>query len=283
MTDYSAFGLRIPLEGTINTRDLGGYPTRDGSSVKYGRAIRTDNLSHITEKDAAYLSNVLHAHYIVDFRGENELPGREDKPVSGAEYVFCPVEEALEKKYTPHPHEEFIIDKPNIASLVNYIYLISPDGDVTYAMENSYRGFVGEEWGKRHYRIFFDLLLRNETGSLLFHCADGKDRAGVGAALFLSALGVPRDAVLYDYLKTNDYTDEKAKNREKYLREECHITNEKAIRSVMMLAGTRRNWIEAAFFEMERQYGSVESYLKEGLGLSDPDLAKLRKEYTERK
>jgi protein-tyrosine phosphatase len=269
------------MEGTINTRDLGGYPTTDGHHVRYGRLIRTDNLSHITQKDTLYFQNVLKARFDVDFRSLNEIAGKEDKPIPGCEKVLCPVVEDRVDNRTSHPHEEFIVDRPNVKNLIEFIFRIAPDGDVTYAMENSYRAFVGEPFGYQHYARFLQLALANKEGSILFHCADGKDRAGVGAFLLLSALGVSREDCLKDYLRTNEYTGKKAESREAYLRNDCHITNEKVIQSVKMLAGVRLNWISAALSEIDNRYGGMDSYVANQLKLSANDLKLLRDNYLE--
>ena len=67
MNDINKLSLRIPLEGTINTRDLGGFETSDKRHIKYKRIIRTDNLSRLTPKDISYFHNVLDARFDVDF------------------------------------------------------------------------------------------------------------------------------------------------------------------------------------------------------------------------
>ncbi|MFA6830299.1 MAG: tyrosine-protein phosphatase, partial [Bacilli bacterium] len=156
---------------------------------------------------------------------------------------------------------------------------ISEDGDVTQPMEKSYREFVASSFGVSHYRQFFHVLLSLNEGSVLFHCADGKDRAGIAAALILLALGVSKEDVIYDYLKTNEYTNQKALNREDYLRNEAKITNEKVIQSVKMLAGVKENWLLAALDEIDKTYQGIDNYLHHQMELSDDDLQKLRDKF----
>jgi protein-tyrosine phosphatase len=281
MNDINKLSLRIPLEGTINTRDLGGFETSDKRHIKYKRIIRTDNLSRLTPKDISYFHNVLDARFDVDFRSHSEICGKNDKEIPNCQYIYCPITDDLNSGKRQHPHEEFIVDSPNISGLINYIFTISHDGDVTSSMEQSYRDFVGLPYGIEHYRIFMNVLLKNKEGSVLFHCADGKDRAGIGCALFLSALGVDKETILKDYLKTNVYTKEKADRRAKYLREDCHMTNEKVINSVYMLAGVRENWIKAAFDEINTKFQGIDNYLHNQLELSDSDLKDLKSNYLE--
>jgi protein-tyrosine phosphatase len=280
--DYSKLSLRIPLEGTFNTRDLGGYPTQDGFEVRYGRMIRTDEISHITEKDKTYLSAVLHVHDVVDLRSQHEQVKHTDQEIPGAVFVSCPLSDDHHNGREPAPHEPFTIPKESISHLVDYIYRLSPIGDITEAMETSYREFVKEPVAIEHLRLFFRLLLANKTGSVLFHCADGKDRTGVAAALFLSALHVSREAIFYDYLKTNDYVQERIAERERYLREECHVTNETVIHSLLYIAGTHPKWLGAAFEEIDTSFGGVEAYLRNQLLLTEEDREELRRGYLEK-
>lgn len=274
-------GRRIPLEGTINTRDLGGYLTKDGRKVKFNRVIRTDNLSRITQKDIDFLVNTYHPNIDIDLRSPNECSGKEDKPIPGCKLYYLPVNEELDSQGIEHPHEEFITESHDLDGLIHFIYTLSSDGDVTKAMEDSYVAFISRDCGKRNYRRFFQLLIENKEGCVLFHCADGKDRAGMAAAMFLLLLGVDVDTVRQEYLLTNENTWDKANKRYNYLKNECHITNEKLLNSVKMLAGVRIPWFNAAMEKINIGYGGIENYFTEQLGFTYDDLKALRDNYLE--
>ena len=273
-------GTRIPLEGTINTRDLGGYPTRDGRKVKFGRVIRTDNLSRITQKDIDFLVKTYHPTYDIDLRSPSECRGKEDKPIPGCNLVYLPVNEDLDSLGIEHPHEEFITESHDLDGIIHFIYTLSADGDITKAMENSYIAFVSTDCGKRNYRRFFEILIKTQ-GTPPFHCADGKDRAGIAAAMFLLLLGVDEETVKKEYLLTNDNTWDKATSRYNYLKYDCKIDNEKLINSVKMLAGVRINWLNAALDQINLRFGGMENYFTEQLGLSREDLTRLKDNYLE--
>ncbi len=281
MNDINKLSLRIKLDGTINTRDLGGFETTDHRHIRYKRIIRTDNLSRLTPEDISYFENELQARFDIDLRSNSEICGKNDKKIPFCQYVHCPITDDLNSGKSQHPHEEFIIDHPNIKSLIGFIYTISSDGDITTSMENSYRSFLGLPFGIKHYRLFLDIVRKNKEGSVLYHCADGKDRAGIATVLFLSVLGVDRETIIKDYLKTNAYTQEKADSRVKYLREDCHITNEKVINSVYMLAGVRENWIRAAFDEIDNRFNGMDSYLHNQMELTDEDIEEIKDNYLE--
>jgi len=270
---------RIPLEGTINTRDLGGYRAAENRIIRHRRVIRTDNLSHLTPKDIVYCQKVLDAHFDIDLRSKSEIAGQQDKAIPGCQLILCPITDDLNNGTPAHPHEEFIVDRPNVQGIIDYLFTIDPHGDALTAMEKSYRDFIRTPFGIEHYRIFLHVLLQNRNGCVLFHCADGKDRAGVAAALFLSALGVSRADVISDYLATNCYTQKKADAVEQYLRNDAHLKDETVIASVKAIAGVRTNWIEAALNEIDTRFGGMDAYLTGPMALSASDLISLRDNY----
>jgi len=119
---------------------------------------------------------------------------------------------------------------------------------------------------QKQYREFFQILMEEENTPLLFHCSAGKDRTGLGAALFLSALGVNREVIYQDYLLTNECL------KDKYA---------VLIESVPLLAPileARLEYIQAAFDIIDSEYGGTESYLTHYL---DADLEKMRSIYLE--
>ena len=73
----------IPLEGTINTRDLGGYQRKDGRRIKEKRLIRSDALIHITAKDAKFLKEERNLRYDIDFRSPEETAAKPEIAIDG--------------------------------------------------------------------------------------------------------------------------------------------------------------------------------------------------------
>lgn len=273
-------GTRIPLEGTINTRDLGGYQTKDGRTIRYGRLIRTDCLSHITDKDIRYLTNVLHARYEVDMRGYDEIQRKPDRTIPGVTFLHMPIQEELNKGYEMNPHTNFDVEDKDIKGTIDYLFRMDKNGDMSHSFEKVYRDML-KPFGAKHYEEFLRLCMKNKEGTILFHCADGKDRSGLAAAILLLTLGVDRETVIQDYLRTNENTKTKAEYREHYLRDICHIRDEIVISSIKMVAGVRRNWLEAAFDEMEKQAGSIDDFILEKLHFTKEDQKELQDNYLE--
>ena len=81
----------IPVKGIVNARDLGGYEVQDGRRIKSGQLLRTAHLADATPADLNYLTG-LSLGTVIDFRKEEEMTGRTDKDVPGAEYVSIPID-----------------------------------------------------------------------------------------------------------------------------------------------------------------------------------------------
>ena len=178
----------LPMDGSHNTRELGGYKTTDGKTIKWGKLFRSDKLSDISKTDQAYLQN-LGIKKIVDFRSEQEKAEDPNIIPTGISYVEMPISvdgamrskiEAVLKGETDREVQSFLIDA-NKEFVTNY-------ADV---YENFLRGLIDED------------------APTLFHCTAGKDRAGFAAAITLIALGVSKEDVINDYMKTNAFTQER--------------------------------------------------------------------------
>ena len=275
-------GQRIPLEGTINTRDLGGYTTLDGRKIRFGRIYRTDALFAITEKDKETLSQKMNLKKVVDLRSieEIEKPGKADQPIPGCQIIVNPVQKSLNECLPdPFPHPEYIIPRDDIKGTVEYLFRIDPNGDVTEAFENVYQSFIMDPYGREQYANFLNIVYSNREGAIAFHCADGKDRAGVAAAIVLMALGVSDEDIIYDYLLTNANTWKKAQEREQYLID-CGMKDPIVISSIKAIAGVRENWIRA-FLNAVEGLGGRKRFFNEYLSFSDEKLEELRNNYLE--
>ncbi|MDL2323334.1 tyrosine-protein phosphatase, partial [Bacteroidales bacterium OttesenSCG-928-A17] len=182
----------LPMEGGYNFRDLGGYKTTDGKSVKWGKIFRSDDLANLTENDLAYLSAIPIVS-IVDFRSESEMENAPDKLPASVEN-YCPL------SVSPGNMDS--------GSIMNPSDSISPE----QMMEQINILLVSDSAIIAQYKTFFALLQEKENIPLLFHCSAGKDRTGMGAALILFALGVDEETIFEDYLASNNYLEGKYSN-----------------------------------------------------------------------
>jgi protein-tyrosine phosphatase len=134
-------------------------------------------------------------------------------------------------------------------------------------MCDTYRGFVRQNT-HRFAELFQHLLEAREP--LVFHCTAGKDRTGFAAALILSALGVAPSLVMHDYLLTNERLQPPAQSRFGLAPEVSAA-----------LWSVQPAFLQAAIDTVDRDYGGMEAYLRQGLGLGEAERAELRRRYLE--
>ncbi|MYV52392.1 tyrosine-protein phosphatase [Streptomyces sp. SID3212] len=249
------------LTGVRNFRDVGGLPTTDGRKVRYGRLYRSGHLAGATPADAAHLAS-LGLHTVFDFRNAADvrLDG-EDIELPGVRNVNIPLTD-------PADGAEFwrMVRDGDLDQLRSLL----ADGKAAARMIDSYRTIIRDRTAE-HSRVLHALADNNVPA--LMHCAAGKDRAGLSVAVSLLAVGVERDAIEEDYLKSNEPS-----RRYQVRRSDTSPAGTSA--EVMELLGplfdARAAYLEAAFDTITTTWGSTDRYLSEGLGLSPETRERLR-------
>ena len=135
-------------------------------------------------------------------------------------------------------------------------------GKVEEGFRDSYREFVSLPSAQSEFRKLFLALGDKQKLPAVFHCTTGKDRTGWAAAAFLTLMGVPRETVMEDYLRSNDYILPAYK---KVIDGFVAAGGERAI--PLAILGVKKEYLDAAFDEMEKKYGTIEKYFSEGLGI----------------
>ncbi|MDN0200174.1 tyrosine-protein phosphatase [Streptomyces sp. S.PNR 29] len=249
------------LAGVRNFRDVGGLPTVDGRRVRHGLVFRSGHLAHATEEDAAFLAS-LDLHTIFDFRNaaDQKLEGP-DVELPGVRNVNLPLSD-------PADGAEFW--KMVRDGDLDQLRAILADGKGANRMIASYRMIIKERTAE-HSQVLH--ALADDSVPVLMHCAAGKDRAGLSIAVTLLALGVERDAILDDYLKSN------AKHRRYRVRRSS--TSPSAYSPEVMellspLFDARAEYLTAAFETIEETWGGVDTYLEKGLGVTQEVRERLR-------
>ena len=244
---------KLSMDGSYNTRELGGYKTTDGKSVKWGVLFRSDKLSDISLEDQKYLKN-LGIQRIVDFRSKAEKAEDPDKIPEGVTYIEMPIEvdgamrtkiEAILKGEINRNVKDFLIE-------------------------------ANEEFIKNYSHIYSKFLkdLAKEQKPTMFHCTAGKDRAGFAAAITLIAIGVSKEDAINDYMKTNEYTAERIDEMiSKIELMSLYQTDGELLRPLL---GVEREYLEAAFKTAENEYGSIENYIRSGLNISEKEIQQLK-------
>lgn len=244
---------KIVLDGTSNTRELGGYKTEDGRSLKWGVLYRSDKLSELTDADQEYLLQ-LGIKRVIDFRSSEEKQNEPDQLPSTIKYIEMPIE----ADGAIRPKVEAIL-KGDLNEDVGAI-LVETNKEFISDFSGVYKGFI-------------ESLIENQEPTL-FHCTAGKDRAGFAAALVLLAVGVPEKIVIEDYMKTNKYTEETIQD---YINKiNLYSLGSVDAEILRPLLGVEERFIRAALDEIKQKYGSVENFIRDELKIRDESIIELK-------
>ena len=244
---------KILFDGTSNTRELGGYKTEDGRSLKWGVLYRSDKLSELTDADQEYLLQ-LGIKRVIDFRSSEEKQNEPDQLPSTLKYIEMPIE----ADGAIRPKVEAIL-KGDLNEDVGAI-LVETNKEFISDFSGVYKGFI-------------ESLIENQEPTL-FHCTAGKDRAGFAAALVLLAVGVPEKIVIEDYMKTNKYTEETIQD---YINKiNLYSLGSVDAEILRPLLGVEERFIRAALDEIKQKYGSVENFIRDELKIRDESIIELK-------
>ncbi len=258
-------GLRIPLKGAANTRDLGGYPVKGGKKVKPCRLIRSGMLNNLTQDDKDILCKKHNLKRIIDFRTDAEVQSAPDPAIAGVSHTRVPMLE---------------YDIPGISSGGGSMESQFGDfmkQDMVGFLTGIFPQLVRSPYSQSQWRVFFDALLAAEDGATLYHCTGGKDRVGTGTALLLSALGAERELIIADFLKTNTLLKETIAHTMKAM--ENKVPDPAIRETIGRLMGVEEAFILAVFDTLDNEFGGVEKYLQNQLQLSPEKLESLRNLY----
>ena len=251
----------VPLEGTLNFRDLGGYRTADGRQVRWGRVFRSDALGKLTDADLTYLER-LGVRLVCDFRDDHETtraPSRlPDHPDLRVERF--PIGAGGDTTVTGGRND-------GLTDLV----LAGELGEVSPEMLGDF--YVGMLEGRSEPLVaVLGRVADPANHPLVFHCTAGKDRTGVLAALLLSVLGVDDDTILDDYELTDRYrTPHRIAEIEPRL---AQIGVE--LDRVRALFSAQRQVLARTLATLEERYGSVDAFLTGPAGVEPAVLDRLR-------
>jgi protein-tyrosine phosphatase len=264
MTAHWAPSRHVVLDGAVNVRDIGGYRTSYGLQITRGLLFRGDALSQLSGADVERIER-LGLRIVIDFRtpGEVLLAGADRLPF-GTELVSLPVGGgdlgSIYELIASGDHER---QRQELG-----------DGRAAELMVEVNRGFVTDARQREAFGAAVRLVCSAGRLPLLYHCSGGKDRAGWMTAIVLTALGVPRDVVLRDYLLSNDFHRTEYQKLRYDLVKTGIVADPDLLRPVMEQCAT---YLGAAFEEAERRYGSFGRFVTRGLEVSDAMLGELRR------
>lgn len=265
-----AGGREWALVGAPNARDLGGLVGADGRRVRTGRLIRTPALGRLTDDDLTVLGKLAPA-CVIDLRDASEIAvAPADRLVGEPRTVHLPVHDP------EHPAFTYVSAVLLGHDLTAYAELARQGTPA--AMAAIYRWFVTGESARAGFAEAVRLAARPENLPLVYHCSAGKDRTGWLTVILLTALGVDEEAIRAEYLRNNALTESlRAVLLEAMRRRQPELD----VEAVLPVLEVRPEYLDAAYDEVRRVHGSVEAYLRDGLGLTDEVIAALRAQLLE--
>lgn len=236
----------IPLQGCLNFRDLGGYGTRDGRTVVWGRVFRSDDLDYLTLEDANYIQRTLGIVVALDLRSPDVATGGGLKPGVTSRIRYHNLPFFQRGKLLPTIAQ----DPPSAPRLVD-IY--------SWVLRNRGR------------KIATALATLAEADNLpaVFYCNAGKDRTGILAAIVLGVLGVGEEDIVKDYVLTNWVIDRIIDRlRTSFGGQELERLPPEYLRAE---TETMRVMLDS----LRRKYGSIKDYVR-AQGVSDAVVDRLK-------
>lgn len=269
----------LPITNGFNFRELGGYQTRSGQTVRTHKLIRSGALNALSPAELTYLSDY-GLRYVVDFRSLDESTPRPDRIPAGATAVPLPTFRSMPGAKTSSTAAAAVKDAANDdVGLVVASFKDAPADLGFKRMLTVYEGLVTGEGARSAYRDFFQLLLKNTAPghSVDFHCSAGKDRTGIAAFLVLSALGVDFPTIQGDYLVSADYNAAHVAARRAEL--VAAGAGDNVLQIVRDRMTVRPEYLAHARELIEQQWGSVEKYLADWLGVDEAATQALKQLY----
>ena len=240
---------RITMDNCPNLRQLGGYQSSNGGTVKHNRLFRCGTLGNLSDRDIERLS-ALNLESIIDFRRPSEIEHSPNR-----------LPNTLQDR-----QRQLNIEPGNLADAFSEL---SPDR-VSQHMVNINKALVLEH--QQTYSTFMHQLLELSDGGILFHCTAGKDRTGFAAALILMALDVPREIIYEDYLLTSKYfvPEEQAE----HFLQDPHFQEKMSERGATQMVSknilipmleVRREYLQSALDTIDQHFDSESDYLTRAL------------------
>ncbi|MBQ9134710.1 MAG: HAD-IA family hydrolase [Lachnospiraceae bacterium] len=270
--------VRIPLEGICNTRDLGGYKSKDGRTIKPHKLIRSGALACTTEADRQVLLADYQLKTVIDFRTGSERNMKPDPDLEGITYIGHPI---LEEETMGITREKEACGSRDMIG--NVISTLRENGGTPLGyMQNMYQNLITNPFSRKRYAEFFDILLAQEEGAVLWHCTAGKDRVGVATLLLLATLDISKEQIILDYIKVNEFGKEEVDGLMQRVTGGMDTSTKEAqetIAAIRLLFTVDRSYAESVFAVMEEECGSIEAFLEQKMGLTPEKRALLKEKY----
>lgn len=257
---------QLGLTSIHNARQLGGYVIGN-KQIKQNLLLRTASLATLSGEDSVVLADKYNVQRIYDFRGQKEAMSAPDVIPGDASHLSLAISFAGTENASSAKSE----GKDMLMMLVE-----NADNPAIQDMcENMYDQIFFDEVSNDAYRrLFADLVtLDPENGAVIWHCTQGKDRAGSASAMILAALGADRELIMEDYKLSKVYFDPFIQH--------IPVQNETQRNVLSTLISANPVLFEKTLDKVDATYGSFRNYLTERLGVTPEMMETLREKYLE--
>ncbi|MFB7515909.1 tyrosine-protein phosphatase [Streptomyces sp. NPDC056144] len=259
----------IPATSVANLRDLGGLPLGGGRAVRSGVVLRSAQLDRLDPAEPVIAG--LGIRTVVDLRTDTERGERPDRLPVGARSLVADVlaDHLASSGLPPAARLKVLLSDPALAE--EHL----GGGRVRTAFARTYRTFVSGDAARAAYRSLLTELGTPGAGPLLFHCSAGKDRTGWAATVVLTLLGADAETVRSEYLAVNPAV------RQAFAPMIEGFTAQGGDPDLaLQLIGVLPEYLDAALDEVDVRHGSMEKYVRDGLGVPDEVTDLLRERLT---
>jgi protein-tyrosine phosphatase len=240
----------VHLKGAVNFRDVGGYTTKDGKTVKWKKVYRSASINKLTDQDMDSLK-ARNIYTVIDFRGNKESADAPDRLLAGTDYTLSPA---------------------GSDSLPKSAQMIA--GFKNNQFSDDFYGKGGLKYFGNRYRPLFQKLLSLKEGqSILYHCTGGRDRTGQATALLLYALGVPQQKIEEDFVASNIYLGSTMGKMMAPMAAASGMT----VKELEEKMSLRPELIRTFFSALTTGYGSIENFMDKELGVGKKEITILKR------
>lgn len=254
---------KLIIADLANFRDLGGIKTTEGRHIVWGRFYRSDALSELLTAEFPYVED-LKVGKVFDLRTEAEIEKAKDNIPKNIIYEHFPIFSDKEDGMIAGLGQSLALGK-----------LTKQKAEDIFV--KMYVSFAKDDTLKFNNLLHQVIIADNYPN--IFHCTTGKDRTGYTAAMILALLKVDRQTILDEYEMTNFYT-------QKLIRESAQAISKLGYGDKIspdvakVLMSVNKKFLEASFDYIDKNYGGMDAYIKNQLGFSDEERAKLIAEFT---
>ena len=257
-----------------NARDMGTLTMQDGKVIRTGLLVRSGNLSKATDSDVALLKEKYHLTDVFDFRFEAEANAAPDRIIDGVSYThLSTLPKAFIQGFSSSRADTTKMDtKDMLAVLMKYAF----DPKAQTMARQLYPAIVTDSTAQHYYGEFLRGVL-NAKGGALWHCSQGKDRAGWASAFLLAALGASRETIVEDFDLSNQSYANKVEALTAQVRDK--EGGDEAVAFIRAMVGVSRENFETTLDLIDQKYGSLSQYIENQLGFKKEEQQQLRLKY----